>query len=179
MTSAPCPPWEKSPKKMYAWTIRRERFGEPSSAFQLEKIDVPEIGDDEVLVYVMAAGRQLQQRLGSAGHPGGRDLRPSEGRGDGRLPHRRLGCLRHRLQGRAKGPKRPRGRRGGHSLRHLGQPVPHGPSGRRSHVFAHLPHMGLRDELRKLRPVHPRSSPSRCCPSRNTCPGRKPRPTCS
>jgi crotonyl-CoA carboxylase/reductase len=44
------------PKKMHAWLIRAERFGKPTEAFQQEVVDVPSIADDEVLVYVMAAG---------------------------------------------------------------------------------------------------------------------------
>ena len=41
---------------MHAWLIREERFGEPIKSFQQEVVDVPEIADDEALVYVMAAG---------------------------------------------------------------------------------------------------------------------------
>jgi crotonyl-CoA carboxylase/reductase len=41
---------------MYAWVVRRERYGEPLAAYQLEVLAVPEPADDEVLVYVMAAG---------------------------------------------------------------------------------------------------------------------------
>ena len=44
------------PKKMHAQLVRASRFGEPKTAFQPEVVDVPEIGDDDVLVYVMAAG---------------------------------------------------------------------------------------------------------------------------
>ncbi|MCP5207339.1 MAG: crotonyl-CoA carboxylase/reductase [Hahellaceae bacterium] len=50
------PPLGVVPKKMHSWLIRPERFGEPMQAFAKEVIDVPEIADDEVLVYVMAAG---------------------------------------------------------------------------------------------------------------------------
>ena len=50
------PPVGEVPAKMHAWLIREERFGEPTKAFQLEVVDVPEIADDDVLVYVMAAG---------------------------------------------------------------------------------------------------------------------------
>jgi crotonyl-CoA carboxylase/reductase len=50
------PPVGVVPSKMHAWLIRPERFGEPRTAFQLEVVDVPEPADDEVLVYVMAAG---------------------------------------------------------------------------------------------------------------------------
>ncbi len=50
------PPVGYVPPRMYAWLIRPERFGEPLKAFQVEAVDTPEIADDEVLVYVMAAG---------------------------------------------------------------------------------------------------------------------------
>ncbi len=50
------PPVGEVPKKMNAWLIRKERFGQPMQAFQKEVIDVPEIKDDECLVYVQAAG---------------------------------------------------------------------------------------------------------------------------
>lgn len=50
------PPLGYVPPKMYAWTVRADRFGEPNKAWQIEVIDVPEPADDEVLVYVMAAG---------------------------------------------------------------------------------------------------------------------------
>ncbi|ARU56247.1 crotonyl-CoA reductase [Oleiphilus messinensis] len=50
------PPLGEVPEKMNAWLIRPERFGEPLQAFAQEVIDVPDIADDEVLVYVMAAG---------------------------------------------------------------------------------------------------------------------------
>jgi crotonyl-CoA carboxylase/reductase len=50
------PPLGTVPDRMHAWLIRPERFGEPKVAFQKEVVDVPPIADDEVLVYVMAAG---------------------------------------------------------------------------------------------------------------------------
>ncbi len=50
------PPLGYVPPQMYAWMVRPERFGEPMKAWQVEVIDVPEPADDEVLVYVMAAG---------------------------------------------------------------------------------------------------------------------------
>lgn len=53
---AEAPPLGEIPAKMHGWLIRPERFGEPQKAFQQEVVDVPEIADDEVLVYVMAAG---------------------------------------------------------------------------------------------------------------------------
>ena len=50
------PPLGHVPAQMYAWTIRRERHGEPEVAFQVEVVDVPRPASDEVLVMVMAAG---------------------------------------------------------------------------------------------------------------------------
>lgn len=50
------PPVGHVPKEMYAQLIRADRFGEPKKAFQVEKVPVPEIAPDEVLVCVMAAG---------------------------------------------------------------------------------------------------------------------------
>jgi len=50
------PPIGQVPKRMYAQVIRQERFGVPTKAFQVEQIEVPDIAEDEVLVYVMAAG---------------------------------------------------------------------------------------------------------------------------
>jgi len=50
------PPLGHVPAQMFAWTIRRERHGEPEVAFQVEVVDVPRPASDEVLVMVMAAG---------------------------------------------------------------------------------------------------------------------------
>ncbi len=50
------PPLGEIPEKMHAWVTREERFGEPMKAFQREVVPVPDIDDDEVLLYVMAAG---------------------------------------------------------------------------------------------------------------------------
>ncbi|MEJ6708781.1 MAG: crotonyl-CoA carboxylase/reductase, partial [Amylibacter sp.] len=50
------PPMGHVPKQMYAWTIRRERHGEPDKAFEVEVVDVVKPDSNEVLVFVMAAG---------------------------------------------------------------------------------------------------------------------------
>src|SRR3974390_3378242 len=50
------PPLGHVPAKMHAWAIRKERHGPPESAMQLEVLPTWVIGDDEVLVYVMAGG---------------------------------------------------------------------------------------------------------------------------
>ncbi len=50
------PPIGHVPEQMYAWTIRRERHGEPDKAFEVEVVDVTKPDSHEVLVMVMAAG---------------------------------------------------------------------------------------------------------------------------
>ncbi|MDB4558935.1 crotonyl-CoA carboxylase/reductase [Amylibacter sp.] len=50
------PPMGHVPEQMYAWTIRRERHGEPDKAFEVEVVDVVKPDSNEVLVFVMAAG---------------------------------------------------------------------------------------------------------------------------
>ena len=42
--------------KMLAWTIRRERHGEPDQSFKIEIVDTPKLDSHDVLVLVMAAG---------------------------------------------------------------------------------------------------------------------------
>ena len=50
------PPLGHVPEKMHAWVIRKERHGPPDKSFQLEVVPTWPIGEDEVLVYVMAGG---------------------------------------------------------------------------------------------------------------------------
>src|SRR6201991_974887 len=50
------PPLGHVPAKMHAWAIRKERHGPPETAMQLEVLPTWPIGEDEVLVYVMAGG---------------------------------------------------------------------------------------------------------------------------
>jgi crotonyl-CoA carboxylase/reductase len=57
------------PEKMAAWVIREERFGEPTDAFQLEEIEVPEPGAFEVVVRVMAAGVNYNNVWAALGEP--------------------------------------------------------------------------------------------------------------
>ncbi|MCU0856025.1 MAG: crotonyl-CoA carboxylase/reductase, partial [Rhodobacteraceae bacterium] len=49
------PPLGHVPASMHAWVIRRERHGKPDTAMQLEVVPTWEIGDNDVLVLVMAA----------------------------------------------------------------------------------------------------------------------------
>jgi len=63
------PPLGTVPDRMHAWLIRPERFGEPKVAFQKEVVEVPPIADDEVLVYVMAAGVNYNNVWAALGVP--------------------------------------------------------------------------------------------------------------
>ncbi len=57
------------PATMAAWVIREERLGEPTDAFQLEEIEVPEPGAFEVIVRVMAAGVNFNNVWAALGEP--------------------------------------------------------------------------------------------------------------
>jgi crotonyl-CoA carboxylase/reductase len=57
------------PATMAAWVIRQEREGEPTDAFQLEEIEVPEPGPFEVVVRVMAAGVNFNNVWAALGQP--------------------------------------------------------------------------------------------------------------
>jgi crotonyl-CoA carboxylase/reductase len=59
------------PGTMAAWVIRQEREGEPTDAFQLEEIEVPEPGAFEVIVRVMAAGVNFNNVWAALGEPVG------------------------------------------------------------------------------------------------------------
>jgi len=63
------PPIGHIPKYMYAHLIRRERYGEPLAAFQIEKVPMPTIKPAEVLVFVMAAGINYNNVWASLGIP--------------------------------------------------------------------------------------------------------------
>lgn len=63
------PPLGVVPQRMRAWVIRPERFGEPLQSFQEEEIPVWDIGPDEVLVQVMAAGVNYNGIWAGLGQP--------------------------------------------------------------------------------------------------------------
>ena len=50
------PPLGYVPNKMHAWVIRKDRHGNPMQSFKEEEFPVPEIGPNEVLIFVRAAG---------------------------------------------------------------------------------------------------------------------------
>ena len=57
------------PETMAAWVIREDRLGEPTDAFKLEEIEVPEPGAFEVIVRVMAAGVNFNNVWAALGKP--------------------------------------------------------------------------------------------------------------
>src|SRR5918995_276764 len=57
------------PPTMAAWVIRAEREGEPTEAFQLEEMEVPEPAAFEVIVRVMAAGVNFNTVWAALGKP--------------------------------------------------------------------------------------------------------------
>ena len=63
------PPVGEVPRQMYAQVIRPDRYGEPRDAFQVEAIDVPEVGPDDALVMVMAAGVNFNNVWAARGLP--------------------------------------------------------------------------------------------------------------
>ncbi len=63
------PPLGHVPKQMYAWSIRRERHGDPDTAMQVEVVDVPRIDSHDVLVMVMAAGVNYNGVWAALGKP--------------------------------------------------------------------------------------------------------------
>ena len=63
------PPLGHVPSKMYAWAIRRERHGPPEQSFQLEVVPTWELGEHDVLVFVMAAGVNYNGIWAGLGEP--------------------------------------------------------------------------------------------------------------
>jgi len=57
------------PATMAAWVIRQEREGQPTDAFQVEEIEVPEPAAFEVIVRVMAAGVNYNNVWAALGKP--------------------------------------------------------------------------------------------------------------
>lgn len=63
------PPLGVVPRQMQAYVIRPDRFGPPAESFQRETLPVWEIGADEVLVLVMAAGVNYNGIWAGLGQP--------------------------------------------------------------------------------------------------------------
>jgi crotonyl-CoA carboxylase/reductase len=63
------PPLGTLPERMQAIVIRKEREGEPMESMRLEEVQVPEVGPDEVLILVMAAGVNFNGVWAAQGKP--------------------------------------------------------------------------------------------------------------
>ncbi|HVE92814.1 MAG TPA: crotonyl-CoA carboxylase/reductase [Actinomycetota bacterium] len=63
------PPLGEVPGQMWAQVIRPERFGEPETAFKVERMDVPEVGPHDALVWVAAAGINYNNVWAARGVP--------------------------------------------------------------------------------------------------------------
>jgi crotonyl-CoA carboxylase/reductase len=63
------PPIGEVPDQMHAQVVRQDRFGDPRSAFQPEVVDVPDLGRDDVLIGVMAAGINFNNVWAARGVP--------------------------------------------------------------------------------------------------------------
>lgn len=63
------PPLGVVPEYMYAQVIRQSRYGLPQDAYKIEKIKIPELKDNEVLVAVMAAGLNFNSIWAGRGYP--------------------------------------------------------------------------------------------------------------
>lgn len=63
------PPAFHVPEKMWAWTIRKERHGRPRQSMLREVVPTPVIGEDEVLLLVMAGGVNYNGVWAALGEP--------------------------------------------------------------------------------------------------------------
>ena len=63
------PPLGHVPERMYAWAIRKERHGPPESSMQIEVVPTWPIGEDEVLLLVMAGGVNYNGIWAGLGQP--------------------------------------------------------------------------------------------------------------
>jgi crotonyl-CoA carboxylase/reductase len=63
------PPLGGLPELMQAVLIRKEREGEPKTSMVVEEVPIPEVGDSEVLVLVMAAGVNFNGVWAAQGRP--------------------------------------------------------------------------------------------------------------
>ncbi len=63
------PPLGQVPTTMTAAVVRQDRFGDPELAFRDEVVDTPRIGDDEVLIAVLAAGVNYNNVWAARGYP--------------------------------------------------------------------------------------------------------------
>ena len=149
------------PATMAAWVIRQEREGEPRRRLPGRGDRGPRAG--RLRGHRARHGRrgQLQQRLGGARQARlGLPLPPRRG-----PPHRRLGRLRHRVEGGPRGHALAARRRGRRALQPGLLRGPRGPRPR-SAGRAVAADLGLRDELGLVRAVHQGPGPAAAAQAR-------------
>ena len=145
------PPLGHVPEKMHAWVIRQDRHGPPDKSFQLEVVPTWPIGEDEVLLLVMAGGVNYNGIWA-----GPRPADHAVQRPQAAVSHRRLRCLGRRLGGRRQGEAL-EGRRRSHRPLQSGRRRRRGLQWRRSAAVAVAAHLGLRDAGRLVRAILPRA----------------------
>jgi hypothetical protein len=154
------PPLGEVPEKMHAWLIRPERFGKPTEAFQKEVVNTPSIADDEVLVYVMAAGINYNNVWAGLGIP----VNVIAARNKGGEPEDfHIGGSDASGIVYKVGKDVTNVKVGDEVVMHCGQWKPQlrvGQEGRRSDVLADLQDLGLRNQLWQFCPIHPGAGPA-------------------
>ena len=145
----------------------RSATARPRPSMQIEVVPTWPIGDDEVLVLVMAAGVNY-----NGVWAGARPADLAARRAQAALPHRRLRRVRHRLGGRRQGEAL-EGRRRGHRPLQSGRRRRRGVQRRRPDVLALAAHLGLRDAGRLVRAVLPRAVAPADAAARSTSPGKR------
>ncbi len=155
------PPLGVVPQRMYAQTIRQARFGEPAKAFQREVVGVPEIGPNEVLVYVMAAGINYNNVWAALGSPVDVVRGHKQNGTAGDDPGFHIGGSDASGIVYAVGDEVTNVKVGDEVVIHCGMWDAKGPEARRprSRPGQQLQDLGLRQQLGLLRPVHPRAGP--------------------
>ena len=63
------PPVGEVPARMFGQLVRQDRFGDPRTAFQVEEVETPAPGPNEVLVAVMASGINFNNVWAAGGTP--------------------------------------------------------------------------------------------------------------
>ena len=116
-------------------------------AMQLEQVPTPQVGEDEALVLVMAAGVNYNGVWAALGEPISRARRAQAA-----LSRRRLRRVRHRLGRRLQGEALEAGRRSRHPLQ-SGRRRRRRVQWRRSDVLAVAEDLGLRNHRRLVRAI--------------------------
>ena len=123
----------------------------------------------------MAAGVNYNNVWAARGYPVDQIADPAEARRARGLPHRWFGCLRHRLRRRRGRHRHRRSATTSSSIPGCGTTTTRGSSaGKRPDDRADRADLGLRHQLRLLRPVRPRPGPPGPAEGRRTCPGQRP-----